>query len=790
MKKFSFRHHDLMVALFCLLASLYMLVYSGRHSFNDELQMFDTTGSMVEFADTKYDLSMWYVWVNYGQMGQNTDEVYPLISSPIEPMWSTLATPLYWIATQNNTLGLLHTTFLLNIIVVACACIVFFVYGRVLGYSEWVALFGALALGTCTLLLPYTKTFLREPLALLLLLSASLMTELSYRQSTIRPRLLYGVGGGLFFLLAFYTKESSIMLLPMLLFFIIPKIKISEKRLVRMGDILFILSIIAVLLVIYTPLVSLIIKNPFTIGSYTIVPEYIPISLHNYLLSLNGSLWGTSPILLLALIGAWWLIGKGERRLLWGVWIGILSMAGGHAVTTGVNWFGGATLPPRFLIPLIPFIMLLTLPVIDRLVNKPSRWVILVTGVLVVISLYSQFIHVAFDWRLYPKLLPPESNQLTTWLPSLNLLQYSRPVLMSQLFVNTPLDFAWVRTNTLFIPLVASIMMIFSAIALSNRRTKGFALISNLLFPLVVLLMVGVTTLGGDPAHFGDKPALYAVSDILDEQEVDGDILLLSDPVYVPFFLNTRRFDKTRVVSVQSSLGERASYEQTPLVISDDVRDLLAPNATDLIDALMVSRPRLWVLMETSPFLGWAIRPVERYLSQYYYFIREIPTGTDDATVRLLEYATTHAPDPKNPPQIVTDFVFDGQLRLEGATLPHGENYSSGGILPITLVWSADKRMTTDYRVALFLADETGFIRAQGTDSAPMGGFMPTNTFTIDENVQDNRALRLPIDLPSGNYQILVRVYMFGDGGALVNGVLENGDDIATLPITLQIAPP
>ncbi|HRF97814.1 MAG TPA: hypothetical protein PLZ51_21550, partial [Aggregatilineales bacterium] len=280
------------------------------------------------------------------------------------------------------------------------------------------------------------------------------------------------------------------------------------------------------------------------------------------------------------------------------------------------------------------------------------------------------------------------------------------------------------------------------------------------------------------------------VSDILDEQEVDGDILLLSDPVYVPFFLNTRRFDKTRVVSVQSSLGERASYEQTPLVVSNDVRDLLAPNATDLIDALMVSRPRLWVLMETSPFLGWAIRPVERYLSQYYYLIREIPTGTDDATVRLLEYATTHAPDPKNPPQIVTDFVFDGQLRLEGFTLPNGENYSSGGILPISLIWAQNNFIEHDYRVAVFLADETGFIRAQGADSAPMGGFMPTNTFDFGASVQDNRALRLPTELPEGNYQILVRVYTFGDNGELVNGVLENGEDIATLPIMLQIITP
>ncbi len=778
-----------MVALFCLLASLYMLVYSGRHSFNDELQMYDTTGSLVEYGDTKYDLAMWYVWVNYGQMGQNVDETYPLISSPIEPVLSALATPLYWLAGQMN-IGLLHTTFLFNIIIGALVCVIFFVYALVLGYREKVALWGALALGTCTVLLPYTKTFLREPLALLLVLCASLMIELSYRQKNTLTRILYGAGGVVFFGVAFYTKESSIMLLPMLAFFVMPKIHSHKKWLLRVGDMLFIISIVVIGLLIYTPLVSAIIPNSILVGSYIIVPEYIPIAFHNYLLSLNGSLWGTSPILLLALIGAWWMIRKGERRLLWGVWIGIMSMVGGHAFTTGVNWFGGATLPPRFIIPLIPFIMLLVLPVIDRLLNKPPRWIMVFTGVLVVISLYSQLIHVAFDWRLYPDLLPPEANRLTTWLPSLNLLQYARPVLMANLFGSEPLDFVWIRTNTLWIPLGAVVVMILSGITIWRRKMSWLSMMIVLIIPLITLFFGGMVSIQNDPAHFGDKKALYAVSDILHEQAVAGDILLLSDPVYVPFFLNTRRFDQTRVVSVQSSLGERASYEQTPLVVSNDVRDLLAPNATDLIDALMVNRPRLWVLMETSPFLGWAIRPVERYLSQYYYFIREIPTGTDDATVRLLEYATTHAPDPQNPPQTPTDFVFDGQLRLNGFTLLNGEIYPSGGILPISLIWSQNNFIQHDYRVALFLADETGFIRAQGADSAPMGGFMPTNTFDFGASVQDNRALRLPIDLPTGDYRLLIKVYTFADDGTLVNGILGDGGDEAFLPVTIQITTP
>ncbi len=787
MKMTFFRHHDLMVALFCLLASLYFGVYSGRHSFNDELQMFDTTGSIADFGDTKYDVAMWYVWGNYGRMGQNIDELYPLISSPIEPVLSISAVPLYWLANQTDRIGLLHTTFLFNIFIGAGACVLFFMYALLLGYRDRVALGGALLLGTCTVLFPYTKTFLREPLALFLALLTALMAELAYQQPRIRLKIGYGVGAVVFFMLGFFTKESNLMLLPMTLFFIIPKLEFDNKRLIRLGDGLFILSIIALLLMIYTPLMQVIIPEPFVSSGFVISAEYIATALHSYLLSLNASLWGTSPILLLAIIGGWWLIQTGQRRLVWGVWIGVLGMVVGHAVTTERHWFAGATLPPRFIIPLIPFVMLLILPVIDRLLAKLPKWLIIITGGLIAVSLYSQFIHVAFDWRLYPKLLPPESNQLTTWLPSLNLLQYSRPVLMTQLFGNTPLDMAWIRTQNLFIPLVSVMIGIFASLALIYRRTKGLSLVIGLIIPMILMFIGGLATIFDDPDHFGDKQALHAVGQILDEQETEGDILLLNDPVYVPFFLNYRPFDHVRVVSVQSSPGERASYEQTPLVISDNVLDLLAPNATDLIDAVMVSRPRLWVLMDTSPFLGWSIRPLERYLSQYYYLIREVPTGTDDATVRLLEYATTRAPNPQNPPEFVTNFVFDGHLRLDGFTLPSGNTYPQGGILPISLTWSQNHFIPYDYRIALFLADETGFIRAQGADSAPMGGFMPTNTFDVGTTVQDNRALRLPADLPDGTYQLFVKVYYFGDDGALMNGVLADGEDIAVLPIAIII---
>jgi hypothetical protein len=80
-----------MVALFFLFCSVYMLTYSGRLMFNDELQMLDTAGSIVEFCDTKYDVAMWSVWTGYA-LGQD-DTIVSLIGYPLSRDCSA-STPL------------------------------------------------------------------------------------------------------------------------------------------------------------------------------------------------------------------------------------------------------------------------------------------------------------------------------------------------------------------------------------------------------------------------------------------------------------------------------------------------------------------------------------------------------------------------------------------------------------------------------------------------------------------------------------------------------------------------
>ena len=73
----------LMVALFFFLCSIYLLSYKVILTVNDELQMLDMVGSIVDFGDTKYDLSMWYEWDKRGPVGQDASALIDV--RPLEP---------------------------------------------------------------------------------------------------------------------------------------------------------------------------------------------------------------------------------------------------------------------------------------------------------------------------------------------------------------------------------------------------------------------------------------------------------------------------------------------------------------------------------------------------------------------------------------------------------------------------------------------------------------------------------------------------------------------------------
>lgn len=785
-----------MVALFFMLCSIYLLTHNAGLVVNDELEMIDMVGSMVDFSDAKYDLALWYRWPGGLRSDMDANSLYPLPTSPIEPVYSYISTPLYRLATAVPGLGVVHMIWVVNSIITAAACVLMFKYARLLGYRSKVALTAALALGTCTILWPYTQTFMREPLAVFLLLLTGYFLEKSRGG---KWRWGYISAGVLVFGVTFLSKEPVLLALPGLLILLIPERTpfvrgpwVHPGLRIAMGIALYI-----PLLLIYSDILPTLFAEPVHLyQQYSLSADYAKNALHTYLLSPGGSLWGTSPILILAFPGAWMLWRGRQPRYVWATVLMVLGFAIGHALMSGPHWFGGPLWPPRFMIPVIPFVAICALPAIEYVLNKPLKSVIgLAMGILVLYSLWWQFNGVALDWNDFANSLPPESFHLGEWGKGINYLRYMRPVILTPLWFDNHLNFTWLRTDVYLWPIVFGGFAILWGVVL--RKSHAFAqrrgitaiviLASSMAFITPVLLTQFYER---DATFLGNNAALHDISAILDSEEKLGDVLIVNDTMYQPFFLNDARFDDVRVVVFPTPPGERGSFEQVPQMISDDVTELLKPGAPALIDALARQRDRLWVLMETGPFIPWSIRPLEHFMVQYYYPIRELQADPPDPNVRLLEFATVRAPDGSQPPEYTTTVNFGESIILGGFTLPVGEVYAPGDALPVTLYWQTGAPLAEDYSVALFLAATDDVPVVQGMDSGPNGGFQPTTTWMTEQIIQDNRAMRLPEDTPPGDYRLWVRLYTWGEDGIdhlTVTGGATFEDSIAVLPVTITV---
>ena len=82
----------------------------------------------------------------------------------------------------------------------------------------------------------------------------------------------------------------------------------------------------------------------------------------------------------------------------------------------------------------------------------------------------------------------------------------------------------------------------------------------------------------------------------------------------------------------------------------------------------------------------------------------------------------------------------------------------SGQPLQLTLYWQALGQIDQSYAVFVHVLNENGEIVAQ-QDSIPGQGAMPTQGWIKDEYIANFYQLELPLDLPSGQYQVAVGMY-------------------------------
>jgi hypothetical protein len=138
--------------------------------------------------------------------------------------------------------------------------------------------------------------------------------------------------------------------------------------------------------------------------------------------------------------------------------------------------------------------------------------------------------------------------------------------------------------------------------------------------------------------------------------------------------------------------------------------------------------------------------------------------------------------NPVRPPQRAleasvarTAYARFGDVELLGFTPPDPEvAYHPGEALPLTLLWQAYGQPSGDLQVALWLDDLAEYDLGQ----EPIGGRFPANQWAIDQVVRQWPVLHVPDNVPTGVYQLKMRVIRNGQPVPWSRWLIPLGSDL------------
>ena len=642
-------------AIFLLLASAYLITYTGRVELGDQLEYFDAVGGVARFGQPLADEAAWQTPPRADSLSGNP----PLRATIAEPLFIYAAAPVYFAAERMSGVGMLHAVWLLNIamspLVAALTCAL----AVRVGISTRGAVFAALAFGLLTIWWTYSQTFFREPMMMALLLLAAMALWDVPRAPTARRRILAAVTAAAMLVLAVLTKEAVVFALPGLAVLVIPPSWWERRGVRRLALAALIAVAAAMLTLIYTRC-----SIGWLRGSRRLSVHLPSKSCRRrprraaYLcVQHRRSLWGTSPVLLLAIPGAWLLWRRQPAYV-----TAALLIAAGYAVgyallrgegVVGGNWFGGTIWPQRFLLPALPFAVILIAPAAEA---AKARWARVLVALICCYSLWWQLSSVVFNWAAYDIVSAEHSFGLTYWLPGFNAVEHLRPVALLKAIGSQPVNFAWARADILPYALLFVFPLGISAFALRAGGKKAWAALAASAVILVALAYGGLRLLHDrDPLYMPERGDLRQAAALIRETVPVGGAVLINDPETTWFWLITA-VGRRWLVGLDYHPGDRGSFEQPVQIESEDAAEEIASRAPRLIERWASVRGRLWLFMDASSELPWARRPLERFMGERYYRIDERYISP---YARLLSYDTEPAPAWDEPavPQVASPFT-------------------------------------------------------------------------------------------------------------------------------------
>ncbi len=122
--------------------------------------------------------------------------------------------------------------------------------------------------------------------------------------------------------------------------------------------------------------------------------------------------------------------------------------------------------------------------------------------------------------------------------------------------------------------------------------------------------------------------------------------------------------------------------------------------------------------------------------------------------------------------------VFGEKIALEGYGVT--EEVKPGDVLAVNLHWKAITSLSEDYHLFVHLVNQGGRLWAQQDSLKTASGWQP------GEEVDDKQAMLLPLDIPPGQYQMVVGFYLLESGQRLT---LADGQDslrLASIEVVLD----
>jgi len=117
---------------------------------------------------------------------------------------------------------------------------------------------------------------------------------------------------------------------------------------------------------------------------------------------------------------------------------------------------------------------------------------------------------------------------------------------------------------------------------------------------------------------------------------------------------------------------------------------------------------------------------------------------------------------PAEPELTAQGVTFENIIHLERAAVID-ESADPGGVVRVALEWRTTEAIGDSFKVFAHIIGADGQLVAQ-SDFVPGGGLLPTTAWQAGQTVHDRFAVRLPPDLPPGNYRLRVGLYRPSDG--------------------------